>query len=94
MVDLFFLLTDEVPECSSLRVPKIYTIFGVVGMLRLVAGEHSSLETLLHDLLVDVVDVISDYFMPLIVLCLEFLFPVYWKVLVGVQLYLYDCATM
>lgn len=31
-------LTDEVPECSSLRVPKIYTIFGVVGMLRLLAG--------------------------------------------------------
>ena len=29
---------DNVPECSSIRVPKIQTIFGVVGMLKLVAG--------------------------------------------------------
>jgi hypothetical protein len=36
-----FALTDEVPECSNLRVPKIYTIFGVVGILRLLAGEQS-----------------------------------------------------
>lgn len=34
-----FALPDGIPECSSLRVPKIYTIFGVVGMLRLLAGK-------------------------------------------------------
>ncbi|KAF2312491.1 hypothetical protein GH714_034863 [Hevea brasiliensis] len=33
-------LIDGVPECSSLRVPKIRTIFGVVGMLKLVAGSY------------------------------------------------------
>ncbi|KDP43758.1 hypothetical protein JCGZ_22385 [Jatropha curcas] len=33
-------LIDGVPECSSLRVPKIKTIFGVVGMLKLVAGSY------------------------------------------------------
>ncbi|OIV92663.1 hypothetical protein TanjilG_18014 [Lupinus angustifolius] len=33
-------LIDEVPECSSLRVPKIYTIFGVIGILRLLAGSY------------------------------------------------------
>ena len=32
---------DEIPECSSLRVPKIWTIFGIVGMLRLLAGRQS-----------------------------------------------------
>ncbi|KAK7251124.1 hypothetical protein RIF29_34051 [Crotalaria pallida] len=32
--------TDEVPECSSLRVPKIYTIFGVIGISRLLAGSY------------------------------------------------------
>lgn len=67
-------LTDEVPECSSLRVPKICTIFGVVGMLRLLAGEHS-LKTLNHDLLIDVVDIfINDYSMSLFVLCLKFFY--------------------
>ncbi|XP_050226758.1 phosphoinositide phosphatase SAC7-like [Mercurialis annua] len=35
-----FNLLDGVPECNSLRVPKIRTIFGVVGMLRLVAGSY------------------------------------------------------
>lgn len=37
---VFFVLlfADEVPECSTLRVPRIFTIFGVVGMLRLLAG--------------------------------------------------------
>ncbi|KAG2376276.1 Phosphoinositide phosphatase [Vigna angularis] len=39
-VDGSMKLIDEVPECSSLRVPKIYTIFGVVGMLRLLAGSY------------------------------------------------------
>lgn len=48
-------LTDELPECSTLRVPKIYTIFGVVGMLKLLAGEQSL------DLMIDIVD-LSDYF--------------------------------
>lgn len=33
-------LIDVVPECSSLRVPKIKTIFGVAGMLKLVAGSY------------------------------------------------------
>ncbi|CAK7355540.1 unnamed protein product [Dovyalis caffra] len=33
-------LIDEVPECSSIRVPKIRTIFGVIGMLKLVAGSY------------------------------------------------------
>lgn len=33
-------LIDGVPECSSLRVPKIRSIFGVVGMLKLVAGKY------------------------------------------------------
>uniref|UniRef100_A0A5B6YNA5 Putative phosphoinositide phosphatase SAC6 n=1 Tax=Davidia involucrata TaxID=16924 RepID=A0A5B6YNA5_DAVIN len=31
---------DDIPQCSSLRVPKIRTIFGVVGMLKLVAGSY------------------------------------------------------
>lgn len=31
-------LIHEVPECSILRVPKIRTIFGVVGVLKLLAG--------------------------------------------------------
>lgn len=39
-VDGSMKLIDEVPECSSVRVPKIYTIFGVVGMLRLLAGSY------------------------------------------------------
>ncbi|KAJ6928375.1 hypothetical protein NC652_012465 [Populus alba x Populus x berolinensis] len=33
-------LIDEVPECSSIRVPKIRIIFGVIGMLKLVAGSY------------------------------------------------------
>ncbi|TKY58358.1 Phosphoinositide phosphatase SAC7 [Spatholobus suberectus] len=33
-------LIDEIPECSTLRVPKIFTIFGVAGMLRLLAGSY------------------------------------------------------
>lgn len=40
--DLFFLLfcfTDDIPQCSSLRVPKIQTIYGVIGMLKLLAGK-------------------------------------------------------
>ncbi|XVF62285.1 hypothetical protein PTKIN_Ptkin08bG0205200 [Pterospermum kingtungense] len=39
-VDASLKLIDNVPECSSLRVPKIQTIFGVVGMLKLVAGSY------------------------------------------------------
>ncbi|CAI9771200.1 unnamed protein product [Fraxinus pennsylvanica] len=30
-------MKDEIPHCSSLRVPEIRTIFGVVGMLKLSA---------------------------------------------------------
>ncbi|KAK1587689.1 hypothetical protein Q3G72_015890 [Acer saccharum] len=33
-------LIEKVPECSDLRVPKIRSIFGVVGMLKLVAGSY------------------------------------------------------
>ncbi|XP_075515278.1 phosphoinositide phosphatase SAC7-like isoform X1 [Primulina tabacum] len=33
-------LIDEIPQCSSLRVPQIRTIFGVIGMLKLVAGSY------------------------------------------------------
>ncbi|KAJ0041480.1 hypothetical protein Pint_28699 [Pistacia integerrima] len=33
-------LIDEVPECTSLRVPKIRSIFGIAGMLKLVAGSY------------------------------------------------------
>lgn len=29
---------DVLPECSTLRVPKIRNIFGVIGMLKLLAG--------------------------------------------------------
>ncbi|XP_022751537.1 phosphoinositide phosphatase SAC6-like [Durio zibethinus] len=39
-VDASMKLIDGVPECSSIRVPKIQTIFGVVGMLKLVAGSY------------------------------------------------------
>ncbi|KAL3038713.1 hypothetical protein AAZX31_01G146600 [Glycine max] len=39
-VDGSMKLIDELPECSTLRVPKIYTIFGVVGMLKLLAGSY------------------------------------------------------
>jgi len=46
---------DEIPECNSLRVPKIWTIFGVVGILRLLAGKQCS-EMLNYDLLIDFVD--------------------------------------
>ncbi|KAK6127585.1 hypothetical protein DH2020_038675 [Rehmannia glutinosa] len=31
---------DDIPQCSSLRVPKIQTIYGVVGMLKLLAGSY------------------------------------------------------
>ncbi|KAK6924572.1 SAC domain [Dillenia turbinata] len=33
-------LIDGVPHCSSVRVPKIRTIFGIIGMLKLVAGSY------------------------------------------------------
>lgn len=39
-VDGSMKLIDEVPECTTVRVPKIYTIFGVVGILRLLAGSY------------------------------------------------------
>ncbi|KAI3462314.1 hypothetical protein Pfo_018977 [Paulownia fortunei] len=32
-------LIDDIPQCNSLRVPKIQTIYGVVGMLKLLAGK-------------------------------------------------------
>ncbi|KAI4325405.1 hypothetical protein MLD38_030809 [Melastoma candidum] len=33
-------LIDELPECGPVRVPKIRTIFGVIGVLKLVAGSY------------------------------------------------------
>lgn len=39
-VDGSMKLIDELPECSTLRVPKIRTIFGVIGMLKLLAGSY------------------------------------------------------
>ncbi|KAM0057432.1 putative phosphatidylinositol-3,4-bisphosphate 4-phosphatase [Helianthus debilis subsp. tardiflorus] len=33
-------LLDEVPHCTTVRVPKIQTIYGVIGMLKLVAGSY------------------------------------------------------
>ncbi|KAL1288769.1 hypothetical protein HN51_057239 [Arachis hypogaea] len=33
-------LIDGIPECSTLRVPKIMTIFGVIGMLKILAGSY------------------------------------------------------
>ncbi|XP_042013176.1 phosphoinositide phosphatase SAC6-like [Salvia splendens] len=32
-------LVDEIPQCTKLRVPKIQTIYGVVGTLKLLAGK-------------------------------------------------------
>ncbi|CDP01801.1 unnamed protein product [Coffea canephora] len=37
-VDGSIKLIDDIPQCTSLRVPKIQTIFGVVGLLKLLAG--------------------------------------------------------
>ncbi|XP_019175528.1 PREDICTED: phosphoinositide phosphatase SAC7-like isoform X1 [Ipomoea nil] len=39
-VDASMHLIDEMPHCSTLRVPKIQTVFGVVGMLQLGAGSY------------------------------------------------------
>ncbi|KAL3527288.1 hypothetical protein ACH5RR_011944 [Cinchona calisaya] len=39
-VDGSIKLIDDIPQCSSLRVPKIRTIFGVVGLLKLLAGSY------------------------------------------------------
>lgn len=39
-VDGSMKLIDEIPHCSSLRVPKIRTIFGVIGILKLLAGSY------------------------------------------------------
>ncbi|XP_010550496.1 PREDICTED: phosphoinositide phosphatase SAC6 isoform X2 [Tarenaya hassleriana] len=39
-VDGSMKLLDQVTECSDLRVPKIRTIFGIVGMLKLIAGSY------------------------------------------------------
>ncbi|KAF7809590.1 phosphoinositide phosphatase SAC7 [Senna tora] len=39
-VDGSMKLIDGIPECNTLRVPKIWTIFGVVGMLKLLAGSY------------------------------------------------------
>ncbi|PHT55078.1 Phosphoinositide phosphatase SAC7 [Capsicum baccatum] len=40
-VDGSMKLIDEIPHCSSLRVPKIRAIFGVIGILKLLAGKES-----------------------------------------------------
>ncbi|KAK4490464.1 hypothetical protein RD792_001144 [Penstemon davidsonii] len=36
-------LIDEIPQCDTLRVPKIRTVYGVVGMLKLLAGKFYSI---------------------------------------------------
>ncbi|KAM7260053.1 hypothetical protein ACFE04_015794 [Oxalis oulophora] len=33
-------LIDQVPQCNSVRVPKIRTIFGILGMLKLLQGSY------------------------------------------------------
>ncbi|CAH1413723.1 unnamed protein product [Lactuca virosa] len=33
-------LVDEIPDCTTVRVPKIQTIYGVVGILKLLAGSY------------------------------------------------------
>lgn len=33
-------LIDELPQCSSVRVPKIQNVYGVIGMLKLLAGSY------------------------------------------------------
>ncbi|KAI9077395.1 hypothetical protein K1719_040708 [Acacia pycnantha] len=39
-VDGSMKLIDAIPECNKLRVPKIWTISGVVGMIKLLAGSY------------------------------------------------------
>lgn len=36
---IFIFASDELPQCSSIRVPKIRTIFGIIGLLKLLAGD-------------------------------------------------------
>ncbi|KAL1540695.1 Fimbrin, actin-bundling protein [Salvia divinorum] len=43
-------LVDEIPRCTTLRVPKIQTIYGVVGMLKLLAGYLLILTVSLYDI--------------------------------------------
>nr|XP_043633432.1 phosphoinositide phosphatase SAC6-like [Erigeron canadensis] len=33
-------LVDDVPQCTGVHVPKIQTVFGVIGMLKLLAGSY------------------------------------------------------
>ncbi|XP_028109464.1 phosphoinositide phosphatase SAC6-like isoform X6 [Camellia sinensis] len=33
-------IIDDIPQCSTIRVPKIWTIFGVIGILKLLAGSY------------------------------------------------------
>lgn len=37
--DVISCCIDEIPKHNALRVPKIQTIYGVVGMLKLLAGK-------------------------------------------------------
>ncbi|XP_057530364.1 phosphoinositide phosphatase SAC6-like isoform X3 [Amaranthus tricolor] len=39
-VDGSMKLLDELPHCSAVRVPKIRTIYGVIGVLKLLAGQY------------------------------------------------------
>lgn len=38
-----FVYVDEIPDCTTVRVPKIQTIYGVVGILKLLAGQNLKL---------------------------------------------------
>ncbi|KAM7529511.1 hypothetical protein LguiB_032921 [Lonicera macranthoides] len=33
-------LVDDIPHCSSLRVPKLRTVYGIIGLLKLLAGTY------------------------------------------------------
>lgn len=39
ILQIFLCPPDEPPQCSSVRRPKVRVIFGVVGMLKLLAGK-------------------------------------------------------
>ena len=45
---LLFAAPDELPQSSSIRVPKIRTIFGVIGLLKLLAGDKFSITYVLN----------------------------------------------
>lgn len=88
--DIFFLLlfvvaywfyfpmvcyADEIPQCSSLRVPQIRTIFGVIGMLKLVAGKFLALLILCNEWFCGYIEVVSPVLLYHLDGCSNGLFP-------------------